>query len=79
MGLSVWLFSGFRLRHAGMASAALHAVFIAWAVAALVRGLDIPNCGCFGVFWARPLNFATVAEGPVLLLLSLAVRELSRD
>lgn len=37
-----------------------------------LRGLKLNNCGCFGVFWARPMTWATVTEDVILAALSLA-------
>lgn len=73
LGLSAWLASGVRLRWAGLAAAALHAAFTGWAALALWRGLDIPNCGCFGVFFARPLTGWTLLEDGALIGVSLLV------
>ena len=73
LALSAWLASGVRLRWAGLAAAAMHAGYAGWAGLALWRGLDIPNCGCFGVFLARPLTAGTLAEDGVLVLASLLV------
>lgn len=39
----------------------------------LWRGLAIANCGCFGVFLARPLTAQTVVEDVVMLGMSLLV------
>jgi len=53
----------------------------ALATLTLLRGIEVPNCGCFGVFWARPLTFITVAEDIfmvgvcVLLLKILQIKE----
>ncbi len=71
--LGLWLLSGRRPARAGLVSALLHASFTAWAIIALLRGLDIPNCGCFGVFLARPLTWATPIEDAVMIAFSLAV------
>lgn len=41
----------------------------------LLRGIDLVNCGCFGVFLARPLRVFTPLEDIALALLGLfAVR-----
>ena len=69
-GLAAWLASGHRLRAAALATAGLHLLYLAWLAQALVRGLDIPNCGCFGVYWARPLTWWSTLED--MLLLGLA-------
>ena len=73
LALSAWLASGVRLRRAGWAAAAMHAGYAGWAGLALWRGLDIPNCGCFGVFFARPLTAGTLVEDGALVLVSLLV------
>jgi len=36
------------------------------------RGLELDNCGCFGVFWARPLTSITLIEDAVLLMMAIA-------
>lgn len=54
-----------------LASAAMHLVYFLWSAVALARGLTITNCGCFGVFWPRPLSVMTLIEDAVLVALSL--------
>ena len=49
-------------------------VLLSAAVITLWRGLALANCGCFGVFLARPLTRQTVLEDVVMLGLSLLVR-----
>ena len=78
LALSAWLVSGIRLRWAGLAAAAMHAGYAGWAGLALWRGLDIPNCGCFGVFFPRPLTAGTLAEDGALVLVSLLVAKGAR-
>ena len=64
-----------------IAATALHICFTLLATLTLLRGIEVPNCGCFGVFWARPLTFITVAEDVfmvgvcVLLLKILQIKE----
>jgi len=36
----------------------------------------VPNCGCFGVFWARPLTFITVAEDVFMVGISVLLFKL---
>jgi hypothetical protein len=71
--LAAWLFSGRRLRAAALASAGVHLAYAAAAAATLARGIDVPNCGCFGVFLARPLTYATFFEDAGLAVASLAL------
>lgn len=70
LGLGVWLVWGVRLSLAALLATALHVVYFAWSSVALLRGLNIPDCGCFGVFWAHPLSLVTVAEDAGLALLA---------
>ncbi|MCB9549793.1 MAG: hypothetical protein H6706_28635 [Myxococcales bacterium] len=67
----LWLMLGKRLRAAALASAALHIGYAGWTSLALLRGIDVPNCGCFGVFFPRPLTWTTVIEDGVMVALSL--------
>jgi len=78
LALALWLFSGRALAGAALASAVMHAGYVAWSWAALARGLHLKNCGCFGVFLARPLSWETVVEDLVLVAMSLALLALAR-
>lgn len=78
LGLGIWLFSGRRLVAAAGAALSLHAVYAVWAAATLLRGLRLPNCGCFGVFFPRPLGWRTVAEDLVMAGLSAWLLLLAR-
>ncbi|MBC8645596.1 MAG: hypothetical protein H7X85_00410, partial [Thermoanaerobaculia bacterium] len=42
------------------------------------RGIAVPNCGCFGVFLARPLTWGTVLEDGGMVAASLALAALAR-
>jgi hypothetical protein len=76
--LAVWLFSGRRLAAAALASVGLHAAYAVWSAAAVLRGLKLPNCGCFGVFLARRLSWSTVVEDLVLVAASVGLYSLAR-
>ena len=75
------LFRKINLKINSLAATALHLCFTIIATLTLLRGIEVPNCGCFGVFWARPLTFITVAEDVfmvgmcVLLLKILQIKE----
>ena len=71
--LAIWLVIGKRIDVAALVVIALHVVYLAWLMIALARGLNIPNCGCFGVFWPRPLTWFTPAEDFVLLALAMVM------
>lgn len=77
--LSIWLFSGKKLALAALVSFGLHSVFTTWTVWALLRGLELSNCGCFGVFWARPLGWSTVYEDLFMVAVSLVLFFLAKQ
>ena len=60
--ISLWILSGIQLKYSALAAILLHLQFTTVAVISNLRGLDIPNCGCVGVFWPRPLSWVTVVE-----------------
>jgi hypothetical protein len=78
LALAAWLFSGRRLPEAAGASAILHGGYGAWSAISLARGLELPNCGCFGVFFPKPLTGVTILQDVVLVALSLLLRALAR-
>ena len=69
--LAGWLLARYRGRLAAIAVVLLHLMYLAWLVMALMRGLQLPNCGCFGVFWARPLTWYSPLEDLALVLLAI--------
>ncbi len=75
LGMAVWLATGRAPIPAAMGVVMLHIVYFFWLLGALARGLKLGNCGCFGVFFARPLTAQSLGED--LLLLALAVALLS--
>lgn len=78
LALAAWLFSGWRAMGAATAAVAVHLAYAAWLAVAILRGLKLANCGCFGVFLARPLGWGTVAEDLVMTGLSVALVALVR-
>jgi uncharacterized membrane protein YphA (DoxX/SURF4 family) len=71
--LGLWLLSGRTLQSAALVVVALHLAYFAWLTIALVRGLTISNCGCFGVFFARPLTWTTLLEDGILIVLAIVL------
>ena len=69
--LAIWLATGSALPRSTLAIVGLHAMYFFWIGTALLRGLSLANCGCFGVYLARPLTGWTLLEDGVLLLLAL--------
>jgi len=68
--IAEWLFRDKTLVVGAFGSLVLHIVFTLWTVATLLLGVTVPNCGCFGVFFARPLSGWTVVEDLVLVVAS---------
>lgn len=48
----------------------MHSGYTLLAIITLSRGIEIENCGCFGVFLARPMTNITVVEDLVLTAMS---------
>lgn len=80
VGLSVSLFELFlgvsillnhKLKLCAQTAIAVHIGYLTLASITLWRGINLINCGCFGVFWARSLSYQTVIEDVVLILLSI--------
>ena len=69
--LAGWLLARYRTRLAALTVVLLHLMYLGWLLVALLRGLQLPNCGCFGVFWARPLTWFTPLEDLALVVLAL--------
>jgi hypothetical protein len=78
LGLAAWLLSGWRLPWAGLLIVGLHLMYLAWLLLALARGLELDNCGCFGVYLARPLTWWTPLEDLALLAAAVALYRLAR-
>ncbi len=69
--LSLWIFSGIKLKYASIIAVILHIQLVVVAISSNLRELNIPNCGCFGVFWARPMNWGTVVEDSLLTVVCI--------
>ena len=44
----------------------MHSAYTLLAIITVSRGIELDNCGCFGVFLARPLTSITIVEDLVL-------------
>ena len=56
-----------------------HLGYASLATVTLYRDISLNNCGCFGVFWARPLTQMTVVEDLMLSGISLCYCLLLRN
>ena len=68
--LGVYLICKPKSALSGLLLTFMHLGYTALAIITLVRGIPIENCGCFGVFLARPMTTQTVFEDLFLVLLS---------
>jgi len=76
--LSLWIFSGIKLKYASIIAVILHIQLVLVAISSNLRELNIPNCGCFGVFWARPMNWGTVVEDSLLTTVCIVLYLLAK-
>ncbi|MBC7397678.1 MAG: hypothetical protein H7333_09570 [Bdellovibrionales bacterium] len=79
--LAAWLFLGSQAIVTAAFALLMHIAYTLWSFYHVRMGLKIDNCGCFGVFWARPLGMATVYEDlfmtilcSILLLIALKIK-----
>lgn len=75
--LGLLFFWGKNLFRCAQLTLGIQLVYLALAISSNVRGLDIPNCGCFGVFLARPMTPWTILEDAVLVVFALGLWNLA--
>lgn len=68
--LGTALIARVQLRLCALLLILMHSGYVILAVITNLRGLELDNCGCFGVFLARPMTWITVVEDIVLTVLS---------
>lgn len=76
--LGGWVLSGWRLATGALAALVLYAGYALWMTLSLVRGLDLPNCGCYGVFFPQPLSWYSPLEDLILLGMCYALRQAAK-
>ncbi len=74
----LWVLSGWRLMEGAIVAGMVNAGYAGWMTISLLRGLDLPNCGCFGVFFPQPLRWYSPLEDLVLVGGSYALMRLAR-
>lgn len=72
--LAAWILSGWRLPTGALFALMLNGLYAAGLILTLVRGLDLPNCGCYGVFSPQPLRWYSPLEDLVLVGMCYALR-----
>jgi hypothetical protein len=76
--LAAWVLSAWRLRLSALATVAVNGLYAVWMTVSLLRGLDVPNCGCFGVFFPQPLRWYSTLEDLVLVGMGVTLAALAR-
>ncbi|HKP01933.1 MAG TPA: MauE/DoxX family redox-associated membrane protein [Chthoniobacterales bacterium] len=76
--LAAWLFSNWRLPQAALAAVIFHLGYFVATVIALLRGIRLPDCGCFGILFPHPLNWAMAFEDFGFAMLSFALYFLAK-
>ncbi len=56
----------------------MHSAYTVLAIITVSRGIELENCGCFGVFLARPMTNITIIEDLILTGLSVMYWYLSQ-
>src|SRR5438128_1620125 len=62
LALALWLFSGWRLAQAALVSVLFHLGYTGGTAITLLRGISLPDCGCFGILFAHPLDWPMAVE-----------------
>ena len=65
--LAAWILSGWQLPTSAFLALMLNGLYAAGLIMTLFRGLDLPNCGCYGVFFPLPLRWYSPLEDLVLV------------
>ncbi len=72
--LAVWILSGWRLSTGALLTLTLNGLYAMGLIVTLIRGLDLPNCGCYGVFFPQPLRWYSPFEDLALVGICYALR-----
>lgn len=77
--LAVWILVGWYLPTGALIALTLNGLYAIGLIITLIRGLDLPNCGCYGVFFPQPLRWYSPLEDLVLVGICYALRVGSKD
>lgn len=77
--LAAWLFSGWRLAGAALVALLFHIGYIAGTVVTLLRGIRLPDCGCFGILFPHPLDWNMVWQDALLAALCVVLFRLAKS
>jgi len=71
LAMAIAIFAGWQLTRLAQATILMHLGYMVLATITNLRDLELDNCGCFGVFLARPMAWSTVIEDGVLTALGI--------
>ena len=77
--VAVWLFSGWRLPVAALLAVLFHVAYVLGTFITVLRGIRLPDCGCFGILFPHPLDWMMVFEDAALAGLCLGLYLLARS
>jgi len=77
--LALWLFSGWRLADAALLAVLFHFAYAIATVITVLRGIRLPDCGCFGIFFPHPLDWMMVFQDAALAALCVGLYLLARS
>jgi hypothetical protein len=60
--LAVWILVGWQLSTGALIALSLNGLYAIGLVVTLFRGIDLQNCGCYGVFFPQPLRWYSPLE-----------------
>jgi len=73
-----WILSGWRLAMGVCVALALNAGYAAWMTLSIARGLDLANCGCYGMYYPQPLRWYSPLKDLVLVGMCYALHKFAR-
>lgn len=76
--LALWLFSGWRLAEAALLAVLFHIAYVLGTLITVLRGIRIPDCGCFGILFPHPLDWMMVFQDTALAVLCVGLYLLAR-
>lgn len=65
--LAAWILVGWQLSTGALIALSLNGLYAVGLIITLLRDLDLPNCGCYGVFFPQPLQWYSPLEDLVLV------------
>lgn len=77
--LAVWILVGWHLPTGALIAMTLNGLYAIGLSITLIRGFDLPNCGCYGVFFPQPLRWYSPLEDLVLVGMCYALYIGSKD